>query len=183
MASTNDNLFTSFCESLAVVRIKFVIGGRSAHLRVGLAGQRVQSLHLVDSPLERAAHQGQQRKLFIEWLARFEAATPSEQWERLALQGTAFQEKVWRHLLELGWGRRISYGALAHGIGSSKAVRAVATAVAANPIALLVPCHRIIRANGSLGGFRWGRAFKQALLESEQHYTSWSALLSQDSRT
>lgn len=101
----------------------------------------------------------------------------------MGTQGTAFQEKVWRHLLELGWGRRISYGALAHGIGSPKAVRAVATAVAANPIAQLVPCHRIIRANGSLGGFRWGRALKQALLESEQNFTSWSELLLQDSRT
>ena len=86
----------------------------------------------------------------------------------LDLQGTAFQIKVWEFLLSLGDSEVISYAELAQGIDKPKAVRAAASACAANRIAVLVPCHRILRSDGGLGGYRWGLARKRALLDAER---------------
>ena len=86
----------------------------------------------------------------------------------LDLQGTAFQIKVWEFLLSLEDGDVISYTELAQGIDKPKAARAVASACAANRIAVLVPCHRILRGDGGLGGYRWGLARKRALLDTER---------------
>ena len=86
----------------------------------------------------------------------------------LDLQGTAFQIKVWEFLLSLADGDVISYAELAQGIDKPKAVRAAASACAANRIAVLVPCHRILRGDGGLGGYRWGLARKRALLDAER---------------
>jgi len=86
----------------------------------------------------------------------------------LDLQGTAFQIKVWEFLLSLQDGDVISYAELAHAIDKPKAVRAAASACAANRIAVLVPCHRILRGDGGLGGYRWGLERKRALLDAER---------------
>ena len=86
----------------------------------------------------------------------------------LDLKGTAFQIKVWEFLLSLEDGDVISYAELAQGIEKPKAVRAAASACAANRIAVLVPCHRILRGDGGLGGYRWGLARKRALLDAER---------------
>lgn len=86
----------------------------------------------------------------------------------LDLRGTAFQMKVWRFLLSVREGEVISYGELAAGIERPKAVRAVASACAANRIGVLVPCHRVLRGDGSLGGYRWGLERKRALLDAER---------------
>ncbi|MAM86511.1 MAG: cysteine methyltransferase [unclassified Hahellaceae] len=89
----------------------------------------------------------------------------------LDLRGTAFQVSVWRFLLTIPCGETISYTALAAGIDRPSAVRAAATACAANKIAVLVPCHRVLRGDGQLGGYRWGLARKQALLHSEKAHS------------
>jgi len=86
---------------------------------------------------------------------------------RLAVAGTNFQIKVWEALLALGAGARTSYSALAAAIGHPTAARAVAQAVGANPIAWLIPCHRVLRASGELGGYRWGVERKRAILAWE----------------
>ena len=86
----------------------------------------------------------------------------------LDLRGTAFQMKVWRFLLSVREGDAISYGELAASIEKPKAVRAVASACAANRIGVLVPCHRVLRGDGSLGGYRWGLERKRALLDAER---------------
>jgi len=86
----------------------------------------------------------------------------------LDLQGTAFQIKVWEFLLSLEDGDVISYSELAQGIEKPRAVRAVASACGANRIAVLVPCHRILRADGGLGGYRWGLDRKRTLLDVER---------------
>jgi len=86
----------------------------------------------------------------------------------LDLRGTAFQIKVWRFLLGVREGDVISYSELAAGIEKPKAVRAVASACAANRIGVLVPCHRVLRGDGSLGGYRWGLERKRALLDAER---------------
>ena len=86
----------------------------------------------------------------------------------LDLRGTAFQMKVWRFLLSVREGEVISYGELATQIEQPKAARAVASACAANRIAVLVPCHRVLRGDGGLGGYRWGLKRKRALLDAER---------------
>ncbi len=82
--------------------------------------------------------------------------------------GTAFQQRVWAALKNIPYGETRTYSELAQAIGDPKAVRAVASACAANPVALVIPCHRIIRKSGELSGYRWGVGLKQALLEKEQ---------------
>lgn len=85
----------------------------------------------------------------------------------LDIRGTAFQQRVWQALREIPPGLTASYADIAQRIGSPKAVRAVAQACAANPIAVAIPCHRVVRTDGSLSGYRWGVARKQALLLTE----------------
>jgi AraC family transcriptional regulator of adaptative response/methylated-DNA-[protein]-cysteine methyltransferase len=86
----------------------------------------------------------------------------------LDLRGTAFQIRVWRFLLGIREGAVLSYTEVAAGIGAPKAVRAAASACAANRIAVLVPCHRVLRGDGGLGGYRWGIDRKRALLDRER---------------
>ena len=86
----------------------------------------------------------------------------------LDLRGTAFQIRVWRFLLGMKPGDVVSYSELAAGIGAPRAVRAAAGACAANRLAVLIPCHRALRANGELGGYRWGLERKRALLDAER---------------
>jgi len=83
------------------------------------------------------------------------------------LVGTAFQQRVWAALMRIPAGETRSYSELASELGAPRAVRAVARACASNKVAVLVPCHRIVRSDGSLGGYRWGLPRKQELLDSE----------------
>ncbi|MFL7837706.1 MAG: methylated-DNA--[protein]-cysteine S-methyltransferase, partial [Candidatus Promineifilaceae bacterium] len=85
----------------------------------------------------------------------------------LDIQGTAFQQRVWAALREIPAGLTASYGEVAAQIGRPSASRAVAGACAANHIAVAVPCHRVIRSDGGLGGYRWGTARKRQILQRE----------------
>jgi AraC family transcriptional regulator of adaptative response/methylated-DNA-[protein]-cysteine methyltransferase len=85
----------------------------------------------------------------------------------LDVRGTAFQQRVWQALRDVPAGSTTSYAEIAGRIGAPKAVRAVAQACAANPAAVAIPCHRIVRKDGGLSGYRWGVERKQALLERE----------------
>ena len=90
----------------------------------------------------------------------------------MAAQGTAFQKRVWAELAAIPFGQTLSYGQLATALAQSGASRAVGRANAVNPIALIVPCHRVIGADGTLGGFAFGAAIKQHLLT---HEGAWPA--------
>ena len=83
------------------------------------------------------------------------------------MRGTAFQMQVWQALKNIPWGTTVSYGDLAAAINNPKAIRAVGSACGANPVALVIPCHRVVRQDGDLGGYRWGIDRKQALLKLE----------------
>lgn len=84
------------------------------------------------------------------------------------LQGTNFQIRVWEALLRIPVGAAATYQDIANGIGAPDAVRAVGTAIGHNPIAYLIPCHRVLRKSGALGGYRWGIDRKRALLGWER---------------
>jgi AraC family transcriptional regulator of adaptative response/methylated-DNA-[protein]-cysteine methyltransferase len=108
-----------------------------------------------------------------EWVERISAfiASPDHSLELpLDVRGTAFQAQVWRALQRIPPGSTASYAEIAAALGRPRAVRAVAQACASNPVALLVPCHRAIRADGELAGYRWGVERKRALLARESAF-------------
>jgi AraC family transcriptional regulator of adaptative response/methylated-DNA-[protein]-cysteine methyltransferase len=85
----------------------------------------------------------------------------------ILVKGTNFQVNVWRALLTIPQGELQSYTQIAQQIGRPRSIRAVGTAVGANPVAFLIPCHRVIRQSGELGGYRWGLTRKQAIIVRE----------------
>ena len=86
----------------------------------------------------------------------------------LDVQGTAFQRRVWAELQRIPFGRTRTYAEVARAIGQPAAVRAVAGACGANPVALVVPCHRVVASNGTLGGYHWGVERKARLHAMER---------------
>jgi AraC family transcriptional regulator of adaptative response/methylated-DNA-[protein]-cysteine methyltransferase len=90
----------------------------------------------------------------------------------LDVRATAFQKKVWAALREIPSGETRSYSEIAKQIGEARSVRAVARACATNPVAVVVPCHRVVRSDGELSGYRWGVERKKRLLELERHMAS-----------
>ena len=90
---------------------------------------------------------------------------------KLALEGTPFQQQVWRELLNIPYGRTVSYLEIARAIGNKKAVRAVGAANGQNPISIIIPCHRVIGANGQLTGYGGGLWRKEWLLNHERNFS------------
>lgn len=94
---------------------------------------------------------------------------------KLHLKGTDFQLKVWETLLKIPQGALSSYGEIAGAIGKPKASRAVGTAIGSNPVAYLIPCHRVIRSSGTIGNYRWGESRKTAIIGWEAAHLSSSS--------
>ena len=92
----------------------------------------------------------------------------------LAAHGSEFQKKVWAELAKVPAGQTITYTELAKRIGNPAAVRAVAGACAANPLAMVVPCHRVLRSDGGVSGYRWGVERKKNLIELERRLAGGS---------
>ena len=88
----------------------------------------------------------------------------------LDIRGTEFQRQVWRELREIPPGTTTTYTEIARRIGAPKALRAVAGACAANVLAIAIPCHRVVRSNGSLSGYRWGLERKRQLIQRELNH-------------
>jgi AraC family transcriptional regulator of adaptative response/methylated-DNA-[protein]-cysteine methyltransferase len=108
---------------------------------------------------------------FARWIAALDehlAGTRPRLDLPLDIRATAFQMRVWNYLQSIPYGEVQSYGEVAAGIGKPSAVRAVARACASNTVALAIPCHRVIRGTGELGGYRWGLARKRALIDRER---------------
>lgn len=114
-----------------------------------------------DVTLSREADAGF-ANLFAAWQADSEATI------HLAVTGTPFRIAVWQALASLPFGATISYQKLGETIGKPESARAIGQAVGANPVALAIPCHRVVTAAGDIGGFRWGPQRKAALLRAEK---------------
>lgn len=121
--------------------------------------ERFPRADLLDNDAEFITHVGK----VIKWIDK-----PSAIPLALDVQGTAFQHSVWQALREIPSGTTATYAEIANKIGNPRAVRAVAQACAANPTAIAIPCHRVIRTDGELGGYRWGIERKRALLAREK---------------
>jgi AraC family transcriptional regulator, regulatory protein of adaptative response / methylated-DNA-[protein]-cysteine methyltransferase len=94
----------------------------------------------------------------------------------LDIPATAFRQRVWDALRRIPYGETRSYSQIAQALGSPRAVRAVASACASNPVALAIPCHRVVQKGGALAGYRWGLPRKAALLDAEAHHASVAPL-------
>ncbi len=109
---------------------------------------------------------------FSEWVAeivaRVEGGAPRHELP-LDLQATAFQRRVWQELQRIPRGATRTYSQVAKALGKPSAVRAVARACATNPVSIVVPCHRVVRSDGNLAGYRWGISRKQTLLDRERN--------------
>lgn len=88
--------------------------------------------------------------------------------EKMSLSGTHFQRQVWQSLLSIEPGTVETYQQIANRINAPRAVRAIGSAIGANPIAIIIPCHRVVRSDGSMGGYRWGENIKRKLLDRER---------------
>ncbi|HTS65933.1 MAG TPA: bifunctional DNA-binding transcriptional regulator/O6-methylguanine-DNA methyltransferase Ada [Candidatus Acidoferrales bacterium] len=121
-------------------------------------------------PAAEVGAMGEASEEFREWIEGLMAYLRTGQVGNLPhdVRGTAFQMKVWNYLQGIPRGEVQSYAEVAEGIGEPKAVRAVARACGSNRVAIVIPCHRVIRANGELGGYRWGLGRKRTLLELER---------------
>jgi AraC family transcriptional regulator of adaptative response/methylated-DNA-[protein]-cysteine methyltransferase len=108
---------------------------------------------------------------FTQWVeeivSRVEGSAPRRELP-LHLQATAFQRRVWQELQKIPRGTTRTYSQIARAVGKPRAVRAVARACATNPVSIVVPCHRVVRADGNLAGYRWGLSRKETLLERER---------------
>lgn len=134
--------------------------------------EQLQRQLQTEFPLAELHHyEGESSRQLEQWIDALNAYIQNRQPRPelpLDLRGTAFQIKVWEFLLSLEDGDVISYSELAQAIEKPGAVRAAASACGANRIAVLVPCHRILRGDGGLGGYRWGLRRKRALLDAER---------------
>jgi AraC family transcriptional regulator of adaptative response/methylated-DNA-[protein]-cysteine methyltransferase len=162
------------------VEIRFAIGQSSlGAVLVGATDRGVCAVLIGDDPAE-LAHDLERRfprarlvggdRDFEQLVARVvglveRPATGAEL--PLDIRGTAFQERVWRALCRVPAGETVTYAELARSMGAPRAIRAVAAACAANPLAVAIPCHRVVRTDGDLAGYRWGVERKRALLARE----------------
>lgn len=112
----------------------------------------------------------------LRWLDDYFAGKRPCNVPRLNPQGTAFQKRVWTALFTIWFGQTKTYGEIAQMVGCRSA-QAVGQAVGANPIALIIPCHRVIAANGKIGGYEYGIEIKKKLLELEGNPTKTSVML------
>lgn len=103
----------------------------------------------------------------VDWLQAYAAGDRRPFAGALDPGGSEFQRRVWQRLMELPFGARATYGEIAASLGAPGAARAVGAAAAANPLAVFIPCHRLVGARGSLGGYAWGKERKRALLSHE----------------
>ena len=115
--------------------------------------------HFPNADIQKQADHFQQQVLQL-----FDNNLQTTKSTRLHRAGTPFQLKVWEALLTIPFGARTTYGDIAREVGNHKSARAVGTAIGKNPIALLIPCHRVIQSNGQIGGYMWGPTRKAAIL-------------------
>lgn len=168
MASLNDNLFTTLVNHANPQEFGCFLQTQWGALKVSITSNGLQALIFEDGARPEASEDSVFRTPFMNWLSAFQNMSLEEKWSHLAPRGTDFQKSVWRALLEITVGKQVTYKEIAMLIGQANASRAVGSAIAANPIALLIPCHRIVPSVGGTGKYRWGSDRKLALLEAEQ---------------
>lgn len=131
------------------------------------------SILALDFPQERESNEEEYPQVIMDCVAQLEEYFSGKRKSfdiSYLLKGTEFQKKVWYELTEIPYGETVSYKYIAEKLGNEKAVRAVGTTNGKNPISIIIPCHRVVGANGKLTGYAWGLWRKQWLLQHEKNY-------------
>jgi len=160
--------YTTAKSSLGEVLVAATERGVSAVYLGDTAGKLVEELKQEYPRAEITPDKGAFSAWVEEIVGRMEGGAPRRELP-LDLQATAFQRRVWRELQRIPRGATRTYAQVARALGRPRAVRAVARACATNPVSVVVPCHRVVRSDGELAGYRWGVARKQTLLEREKN--------------
>jgi len=159
--------YTTAKSSLGEVLVAATERGVSA-VYLGDTGPKLVSELREEYPrAEIAAEKGAFSNWVEEIVARVEGNAPRRELP-LDLQATSFQRRVWQELQRIPRGATRTYSQIARAVGKPRAIRAVARACATNPVSIVVPCHRVVRADGNLAGYRWGLSRKEKLLERER---------------
>jgi AraC family transcriptional regulator of adaptative response/methylated-DNA-[protein]-cysteine methyltransferase len=189
--SSSGRFYAEASQTLGMTPTNFRAGGKGESIRfavgqcslgavlVAASDKGVCAISIGDDP-ERLLHDLQDRfpkaqliggdPDFEQWVAKVVGFVERPALDLdlpLDVRGTAFQRRVWQALRAIPAGKTASYTEIAAHIGAPKAVRAVAQACASNPIAVAIPCHRVVRTDGALSGYRWGVERKRQLLDSE----------------
>jgi len=159
--------YTTARSSLGEVLVGATERGVSAVYLGDAAARLVSELREEYPRAEIVAEKGGFSQWVEEIVARCEGSAPRRELP-LDLQATAFQRRVWQELQRIPRGSTRTYRQIAQAVGKPRAVRAVARACATNPVSIVVPCHRVVRADGNLAGYRWGISRKEKLLERER---------------
>lgn len=159
--------YTTAKSSLGEVLVAATERGVSAVYLGDAAGKLVHELRDEYPRAEITAADGAFAQWVEEIVARMEGSAPRRALP-VDLQATAFQRRVWKELQRIPRGTTRTYSQIARAVGKPRAVRAVARACATNPVSIVVPCHRVVRADGNLAGYRWGLSRKEKLLERER---------------
>ena len=163
------------------MKIKYTTAKSSlGEVLVAATDRGVSAVYLGDAPAklvdelkeeypraEISAEKGVYSQWVNEIVSRVEGSAPRRELP-LDLQATAFRRRVWQELQKIPRGTTKTYSEVAKALGKPRAVRAVARACATNPVSIVVPCHRVIRTDGKLAGYRWGLGRKEKLLERER---------------
>lgn len=139
-------------------------------VRIGESDETLESELRAEFPQAEISHDNQHLANTLRQIARVAEGKASESDIPLDIRHTAFQWKVWQALRNIARGETKTYQQVAKEIGDPKAVRAVARACATNPVALVIPCHRVVRTDGNPSGYRWGAERKKTLLENEKKW-------------
>jgi AraC family transcriptional regulator, regulatory protein of adaptative response / methylated-DNA-[protein]-cysteine methyltransferase len=139
-----------------------------AAVRFGDSEQAIEADFIREYPKAELIRDDEQLNPWVNLLLQSLQGQPTTQQISLDVHGTTFQWKVWQALRAIPVGQTRSYQEIARAIGQPTASRAVAQACATNPVAVFIPCHRVIRNNGQLGGYHWGLERKQQLLANEK---------------
>ncbi len=165
-----DIAFTTFRSTLGAVLIAATARGVCAVSLGSRAGELVAALHAEFSAADVKRDDDGLRG-YARTIEQYLAGDQTDLALPLDIRATAFQRKVWKLLQTIPYGETRTYSEIAQRAGKPRAVRAVARAIATNPVALLIPCHRAIRKSGELAGYRWGIERKAALLKRESKKT------------
>jgi len=163
--------YGTFNSPIGRILIGFTPRGLCA-LYMGNSDSEVEKLLMDDFPMVQCYRNDGAIQPWTEEFMRYFSGEPSSLDLPLDIQATAFQRKVWDRIQSIPYGETKSYSSIAKEIGQPTATRAVARACATNPVALVIPCHRVIGKDGSLTGYGWGMKRKQALLALEQKSNS-----------
>ena len=172
MASLNDNLFTRLVGCSRGHHFTGTLKTQWGLMQASLSERGIDRLTFNATYSAQPTDDPVFKEAFMKWLTSFQKRSAAAQWSYFAATGTDFQKSVWQALLEVPFGTQLHYQDIAKKIRKPKAARAVGSAIAANPIAVLIPCHRIVPPSGATGNYRWGRDRKRVLLDAERAHGS-----------